>query len=92
MGWAYCGEDDLGRPIGYGVEATCDEPGCGSEIHRGLDYVCGGMHGGGDHGCGRYFCSKHLPWVCGAGDEHFALCRTCGDAWWATHPDDEDPS
>lgn len=35
MGWANCGTDDLGRPIGYAHAATCDEPGCSKEIDRG---------------------------------------------------------
>lgn len=60
VGWSYCGEDDLGRPIGYSIEAVCDFPGCEAEIDRGLSYCCGGMHGGGDDGCGRYFCPEHL--------------------------------
>lgn len=60
MGWATCGQDDLGRLIGYAYPATCDQPGCHEQIDRGLSYACGDMHGGGDHGCGRYFCGKHL--------------------------------
>lgn len=59
MGWAFCGTDDKGREIGYGVVATCDYPGCTAEIDRGLGYICGSMHGGGDDGCGMYFCAKH---------------------------------
>lgn len=69
MGWAHCGTDEEGREIGYGIPATCDHPGCNKEIHRGLDYCCGGMHGGQGYydehhkvwfGCGRYFCYDHL--------------------------------
>ena len=65
MGWANCGKDDLGRPIGYAVEATCDfkdklDIRCIRRIDRGLSYVCGGMHGGDGIGCGRYFCGEHL--------------------------------
>ena len=59
MGWAY-GTNAEGREIGYGVEATCDEKGCKAAIDRGLAYVCGGMHDGGEHGCGGYFCEDHL--------------------------------
>ena len=59
MGWANCGEDDLGRQIGYAHEATCDAQGCETKIDRGLSYVCGGMHGGDGFGCGRYFCQEH---------------------------------
>jgi hypothetical protein len=58
MGWAFCGTDDRGREIGYGVAATCDYPGCEEPIDRGLGYVCGTMHGG-EQGCGRYFCGSH---------------------------------
>lgn len=78
MGWADCGKDSKGRPIGYAFEATCDEPGCAREISRGLDYACGGMHGEAGDYCERYFCHRHLidigedaddfdthsPWVC----------------------------
>lgn len=73
MGWANCGEDSSGRPIGYAHSATCDLPGCGKQIDRGLAYACGGMHGtemlGGDEAvdwsadfgaCERYFCEDHL--------------------------------
>ena len=73
MGWAYCGKDDLGREIGYGIVATCDQPGCNEVIDRGLGCVCGGdrtrdgefapMHGAADGGCGRYFCGEHLGFV-----------------------------
>jgi hypothetical protein len=77
MGWANCGTDEDGRPIGYGHEAICDQPGCSAKIDRGLSYVCGNMHGGGDLGCGKYFCSGHL--ICvevndGSSDQ---LCDNC---------------
>lgn len=73
MGWADCGEF-LGRPIGYGVDATCDYPGCEEEIDRGLAHVCGRMHGG-DNGCGGYFCHKHLYF--GFPNQ---MCEECLDA------------
>lgn len=85
MGWAYCGVDEDGRPIGYAVEAVCDHPECEEEIDRGLAYCCGGMHGGeavqGEDGsfvttCGRYFCPEHLGWVdVGEGHEVCEACR-----------------
>ncbi|HET99716.1 hypothetical protein LCGC14_0274250 [marine sediment metagenome] len=63
MGWAYCGEDDLGRPIGYCAEACCDFENCYAVIDRGLSYACGGMHGDvgaeGEPACRRYFCEHH---------------------------------
>lgn len=61
MGWAHCGTDDRGRPIGYAVAARCDARFCFRRIDRGLSYVCGKMHGG-ENGCGGYFCSRHLTY------------------------------
>ena len=75
MGWGF-GINQFGREVGYGVEAGCDEPGCDEKIDRGLGYCCGGMHDGGDHGCGEYFCSDHLF----LGVSTF-LCRRCIDRW-----------
>jgi len=64
MGWANCGEDSKGRPIGYAHSAKCDHPGCKKEIDRGLANACGGMHGDcGGQACEGYFCSKHLYMV-----------------------------
>lgn len=60
MGWSIGFDERWKRDIGYGVPATCDHPGCGEKIDRGLSYVCGGHPYGGDHGCGLYFCLKHL--------------------------------
>lgn len=62
MGWAIGFDSRFGqeRDIGYGVPATCDHPGCGKEIDRGLGYVCGGDVYGGDEGCGLFFCGEHL--------------------------------
>ena len=82
MGWANCGLDSKGRPIGYGHTATCDEPGCEVEIDRGLSYACGNMHGEFDEYCEGYFCSEHLylefnnsPEI----DENqlYQICRAC---------------
>lgn len=81
MGWAYCGKDELGRYIGYGVIATCDEMNCKKEIDRGLGCVCGDMHGGGDYGCGKYFCGQHLF----LGPEQ--LCKKCLDNFIKENPD-----
>ena len=60
MGWSYGFDPNLKRDVGYGVPAICDQPGCTTEIDRGLGYVCGGEPFGGDHGCGLMFCSEHL--------------------------------
>jgi len=76
MGWSIGFDSDWNRDIGYGVPATCDHPGCGAEIDRGLAYVCGGQPYGGDHGCGLYFCSDHKRY---AGDkrDNEPLCSRC---------------
>lgn len=60
MGWADCGNDSKGRPIGYAFEATCDHPECNAKIDRGLAFACGGMHGENDgFDCEGYFCEMH---------------------------------
>jgi hypothetical protein len=65
MGWANCGEDKRGRPIGYAHQATCDYPGCDELIDRGLGYACGEYHGAETNPptnaeiCDKYFCSNH---------------------------------
>ena len=79
MGWANCGTDEQGRPIGYAHDAKCDHPGCSAEIHRGLAYACGGMHGSDEHSCGKYFCPDHLTFVCVDG-EWKSLCDECFEA------------
>lgn len=60
MSWSIGYDERWKRDIGYGVPATCDHPGCGEVIDRGLSYVCGGQPYGGDHGCGLFFCGKHI--------------------------------
>mgnify|MGYP000138437080 CR=1 FL=1 len=86
MGWANCGEDSKGRPIGYAHAATCDHPGCEARIDRGLSYACGGMHGtapaeGSFDVCEGYFCTTHLSHVEapgeGAGGCLVAVCAQC---------------
>lgn len=59
MGWSH-GFNNQGREVGYSVHAECDQDGCDVHIDRGIAYCCGGMHDGGDHGCGGYFCGDHL--------------------------------
>ncbi|MCC2615976.1 hypothetical protein LJ739_06955 [Aestuariibacter halophilus] len=59
MGYANCGTDSQGRAIGYAIPATCDHPGCNKKIDRGLDYVCGRMHGEDEYSCEKYFCHEH---------------------------------
>lgn len=60
MGWSIGYDPNWKRDIGYGVPATCDHPGCGEKIDRGLSYVCGGHVYGGEDGCGLFFCERHL--------------------------------
>lgn len=78
MGWASCGEDSKGRPIGYAHEATCDHPGCIKEIDRGLSFACGGMHGELELGCEEYCCAEHMHFVSIEGHDHIRqLCARC---------------
>lgn len=58
MGWSVGFVN--GRDVGYAVPAICDFPKCKVNIDRGLSYVCGGLGGEAEFGCGLYFCSKHL--------------------------------
>lgn len=69
MGWSVGFDSTWNRDIGYGVPATCDHPGCGKAIDRGLGHVCGNQQPyGGDEGCGLFFCGTH-----GGG----ILCERC---------------
>lgn len=87
MGWASCGEDGQGRPIGYAHVAVCDEPGCDTRIDRGLAYACGGMHGDDVYHCEKYFCAEHLV-VCPKAGEF--VCQSCEASNSAEDDDDED--
>ena len=71
MGWAIGFID--GRDVGYGVPAECDHPRCHEQIDRGLAYICGGGVGGGEHGCGLFFCDKHLAYA----QYYVQLCSRC---------------
>ena len=79
MGWANCGNDSEGRPIGYAHEAICDHPRCNTEIDRGLAYACGGMHGENGFDCAKYFCDEHLYWVDADNKDILSgrLCASC---------------
>jgi len=74
MGWSIGFDSNWNRDIGYGVPATCDHPGCGEKIDRGLGHVCGGQPHGGEHGCGLFFCGNHL-YVSGPACQ----CERCRD-------------
>lgn len=81
MGWANCGEDSKGRPIGYAHDAICDHPGCTEQIHRGLAYACGGVHGDDVDCCEGYFCYEHLVYSECANDGNGAfVCSACAAA------------
>lgn len=77
MGWGHCGKNSLtGKEMGYAIEGVCSEKGCKEKIDHGLSYVCGGMHEGGEHGCGDYFCERHLK-VHWCGMSSCSLCHRC---------------
>lgn len=76
MGWAVGYDGERQRDIGYGVPATCDSPGCGAKIDRGLGHRCGGPSPDDEGGCGLYFCGQHLYagqqcWQCGIGEDPY---------------------
>jgi hypothetical protein len=79
MGWADCGTDSTGRPIGYAHSATCDHSGCTKEIDRGLSYACGDMHGQNEADCEGYFCEQHRVYESLTyGGKLVQLCIECG--------------
>jgi hypothetical protein len=80
MGWANCGTDSTGRPIGYAHEGTCDHPGCTEKIDRGLDAACGGMHGEDVYCCEKYFCNAHLRNSVRFSSHSWAICDACAEA------------
>ncbi len=93
MGWANCGEDSIGRPIGYAHAAICDAPGCAVEIDRGLGYKCGPMHGSGEWYCEGYFCEKHRQNSLPIEDREWQVCEACYDralAYARENPEDAD--
>ena len=77
MGWSIGFDSNYNRDIGYGVPALCDHPECSEEIDRGLSYVCGGGPYGGEHGCGLYFCEKHLEYSGKHGVQVCSRCHSC---------------
>ncbi|MBV7264330.1 hypothetical protein KCG43_20165 [Photobacterium sp. WH24] len=95
MSWANCGQDSQGRYIGYAIDAVCDHPGCNKEIHRGLTYVCGDMHGDDEHSCERYFCEEHKNHYVVTNDNRgLCVCDQCASELlesgeWAVNDDDE---
>jgi hypothetical protein len=77
MGWSIGYDSRWRRDIGYGVPAECDHPKCREEIDRGLSCVCGGDPYGGEHGCGLYFCGKHLSYHDFRGGVCKPVCPAC---------------
>lgn len=93
MGWANCGTDSKGRPIGYAHDATCDHPGCEAAIDRGVSYACGGMHGETGVSCEGYFCEEHLQNFILHEDREVSICDQCAkdalaDPFWAMDEDE----
>lgn len=77
MGWANCGNDSKGRPIGYAHVAKCDHPECFATIDRGLSYACGGMHGDNEYSCENYFCGEHLSGYVVVDSRPVSVCAAC---------------
>jgi len=88
MGWADCGSDSQGRPIGYAFEGVCDHPECSKALYRGVDAACGGMHGADEYSCEGYFCWDHLEFVsvdCISGITGAQVCLACKKMWDSEH-------
>lgn len=79
MGYAYYTITRRGEEIeaGYDVVDVCNEPGCGTEINRGLGYLCGDTPGGDEFGCGGYYCCSHL--YTAPEEQHGWRCVRCSD-------------
>jgi len=77
MGYSIGFDSNWQRDIGYGVPAICDHPGCNKKIDRGFAYVCGGDAYGGKHGCGLFFCSKHLSFHAWKDGKTTQCCKRC---------------
>lgn len=62
MGYAHYTVYRNGQQIeaGYSVGDVCNQPNCTTDIDRGMAYLCGGVPGGDEWGCGHYFCDAHL--------------------------------
>jgi hypothetical protein len=72
----YASYDTPLGPAGYGIEDICNEDGCGTEIDRGLSFLCGMTPGRPDeHGCGLWFCDEHL--FMGPENVRGFLCNSC---------------
>lgn len=65
-----------GRFCGYGVPSYCEQPGCNEEIDRGMAFCCGGEPDA-EHGCGLYFCTKHLHYHDFKDGECAEVCKRC---------------
>lgn len=81
MGYARYTVQRLGREIeaGYAVPDRCNRRWCRARIDRGLDHLCGRAPGGNEHGCGGYFCGKHLL---SAPRDIGQLCPSCTAIHW----------
>ena len=81
MGYARYTVQRQGREIeaGYAVPDRCNRRWCWAGIDRGLDHLCGRTPGGDEHGCGGYFCGKHLH---SAALDVGKLCPGCAPAHW----------
>lgn len=76
MGWEMAFDTTNNRDTVSDVPATCDSPGCGKKIDRGLAYVCGHEPHGGDHGCGLFFCEDH-QFIAGKKRDYVQICKRC---------------
>lgn len=83
MSWAIGYDSAWKRDVGYGVPATCDYPGCGAAINRGLAYVCCGQQPYGGLGCGLFFCPDH--------SDYRGQCERCDNGEPPFNPSPDTP-
>jgi hypothetical protein len=91
VGWSIGYDQNWDRDVGYGVPAWCDHPNCTAKIDRGLSYVCGGDPYGGSHGCGLYFCEKHMGWMNTDTEDEDEGCQACERCEKGKEPFDPKP-
>lgn len=96
MGYAVYEDQDaqdrsVTRWAGYGVPASCDHPGCDTQINRGMGYKCETRYvedgdGNGEEnetpGCGLYFCGEHLNVGCPLTHDTFIPKPDSGEWEW----------
>jgi len=79
---ADCGINPVtGDKMGQGYSGLCMHPGCYKVVDHGQSHACGGDHGGGDIGCGKYFCDDHLYLIISVCDKCYRKMVESATPW-----------